>query len=150
MDYFFSFVLFSKTEKKKEGNNLWGRIIKIFISTQPYRMCTHRVTKLGMVLSICTTTSALVYICCRLVVWKLFSCSPNTSHVVSRAGKPIVSVVYCLSKQWLSCETINALHLSGTILTYKFYNDSFLRVESCCGYFHGTVLYSELAVLGPV
>ena len=34
----------------------------------------------------------------RLVINKLFSCSPPTSQVGHHLGKPIESVVYCLNK----------------------------------------------------
>ena len=49
----FSFVLFSPREKKRKDNYryLWKWIIEIFIITQPYKLCTKRETKVGMVLS---------------------------------------------------------------------------------------------------
>ena len=51
MDYFSNFVLFSLREKKREVNHLWQWIIEIFISTQPYKLCTKRETKVRMDLS---------------------------------------------------------------------------------------------------
>ena len=49
--YFSVFFLFLPRELKKEDNYMWQWIREIIISTQLYKLCTKRETKVGLVLS---------------------------------------------------------------------------------------------------
>ena len=109
-------------------------VIFYSIITQPYKLCTQRETKVVMVLSKEMTYLPLVnllndllfvYFCRRLVAKQLLSYSPNISYAVYCAGKSIVRVVYCLSKRWLLCATVDTLYLP---ITFSWYTSWLLTV----------------------